>query len=366
MQTTRIGNLEISRVVFGAMARRNRDPKARRRILDAALGAGITTVDTAPLYEMGEGERWLGEALGGRRGHVVLCTKVGLRWDLDAGDVLFHFWDGTRRRAVRKNGRPESVRWEVHQSLSRLRTDVLDLVQLHHPDPRTPVEDTVGALARLAEEGKIRALGVSNCGLDDLNAARAGAGSIGLASTQNRHHLFDRRIERHIVPWAKEHGVAVLAYSPLAEGLLAGARPEPDLGPGNPLRHPENLCRLLRFVDQVLRPMARAHGCAPAAVALAWSLAQPGIDAALVGASEPGQIAQSAAGGWLDLTAEEREHLNRAAADLGLDPRAGWRRRDRIRRLPRRWIERGRSAAGRAVRKAERCWAFARTKGGPD
>src|SRR5688572_31566392 len=162
VQYRRLGksDLQISPIVFGAMAlggkSANHDEETRVRTMQAAFDRGINAIDTAPLYEFGQSERIVGRALKGRRDRIVVMTKVGLRWDDDFGDVLFEFFDDGRRRAVRKNSRPDSIRLEVDRSLERLGIDTIDLVQVHHPDPRTPIAETMGALLELRRAGKVR------------------------------------------------------------------------------------------------------------------------------------------------------------------------------------------------------------------
>lgn len=321
-------DLLLSRVIFGCMALgpKARDPKRRIATLHAALDAGITSFDTAPLYDFGASEALLGEAMADRRQRVQLLTKVGLRWDdpTEHGEVLFRFHDEHgRERAVRKDSRPESIRLEVERSLRRLRTDVIDLVQVHHPDPRVPIADTMGALADLRREGKLRAIGVSNYDAEQLAEAQRALGKAGVVSNQIHYSLLERGCEREVLPAARAHQVSVLAYSALAQGLLSGTLRRRWLALDDGRRHDPwffsaNLTPIRRSIEAALVPVARAHGASVAQVALAWLLAQPGVGAVIVGATRPAQVAENVGVSRLRLTPEELALIDRTFAELRL------------------------------------------------
>jgi aryl-alcohol dehydrogenase-like predicted oxidoreductase len=178
--------------------------------LHAALDAGITVIDTAPVYGFGRAEELVGQALaerGGRDG-VVLATKAGLEWT----SVL-----GARR--IQRNASRERLRTEVEDSLRRLKTDVIDVYQVHWPDPVTPVEETAETLSRLREEGKIRAIGVSNYDADQMEAFRQAAA---LHVSQPPYNLFERGAEQDVLPYCRQHGLVVFGYGVLCRGLLSG------------------------------------------------------------------------------------------------------------------------------------------------
>jgi aryl-alcohol dehydrogenase-like predicted oxidoreductase len=334
--------LQVSRVVFGAMAlsSSSRDPVQREQTVRAAVDAGITSIDTAPLYDFGACEELLGQALAGLRSRVQILTKVGLRWDDPQahGQVLFPFVDASGRpQAVRRNSRPESVRLEVERSLQRLRVDTLDLVQVHHPDPDTPIEDTMGALADLLRAGKLRAIGVSNYSAAQMGRAQAALGSVPLASNQVHYSLLERWPEVEVLPRARAEHIGVLAYSPLERGLLSGdvrrARFAPDDGRRNdPAFHPDNLALIAAAAEQSLAPVARAHDASVAQVALAWLLAQPGLSAVVVGASSAEQARLNARAMALVLTPAEETLIRDAFAAVKLDPHAGLDPLSRVRR----------------------------------
>ena len=165
-------DLEISRLILGTADRRPLRENERTDIVSAALEVGMTSVDTAPLYGFGEVEEHLGRALRGRRDQFEILSKVGLLWDSDHGDLLFTSSppDGPAR-VIRRDSRPEAIRRDVEESLQRLGTDRMDLCQIHQPDPRVPIQDSLGALEELVREGKILHVGVSNFEPPDLEAS---------------------------------------------------------------------------------------------------------------------------------------------------------------------------------------------------
>lgn len=347
MQYCALGRTElrVSRVIFGAMALSAQGQNAQRRIetIHAAIDAGSTTVDTAPLYEYGGSEELLGRALAGRRGQVQILTKVGLRWDDPFGQLLYRFRDAQgREQAVRRNSRPESIRLEVERSLRRLGVEVLDLVQVHHPDPDTPIADTMGALADLLHAGKLRAIGVSNYSAAQMGQAQRALGPIPLASNQVHYSLLERWPEAEVLPFARTALIGVLAYSPLAQGLLAGGmRVErlaaTDMRRHDPRFHRDNLARLSAAIDGALAPVASARNVTVAQVALGFLLSQPGLTSVIVGASSVEQARRNAAAATLALRDDELESIRRAFSALRLDPNAGLgivrRTRQRLRRI---------------------------------
>ena len=276
----------------------------------AAVDAGVTLIDTAPVYGLGLAEEILGEALAGRRDQVVLATKCGLVWHARKGQ---HFFDQLGLHVHRYLG-PESVRYELEESLRRLDTDRIDLYQTHWPDNTTPVAETMAELERLKRQGKIRAIGVSNVSPAELEACLQ-AGEV--SSIQEKYSMLDRGLEKQLLPLARARGVAALAYSPLALGLLSGrVKPGRHFG-GDDLRHnhprftEENVRKANALLAEVA-PVAAAHGATPAQAVIAWTVAQPGITCALCGARNPEQARENAAAGGLRLSAGELAALDEA------------------------------------------------------
>jgi aryl-alcohol dehydrogenase-like predicted oxidoreductase len=233
-----------------------------RAMLRRALELGVDFFDTSDVYGAGHNEEFLGEVLGPERRAVVLATKFGAVRSSDG-------------RSYRVDGRPEYVRQACEASLARLGTGVIDLYYQHRVDPGTPIEDTVGAMARLVEAGKVRFLGLSECSAATLRRACA---VHPISAVQSEYSIFTRDVEDAILPACRELGVGFVAYSPLGRGLLASRRTAPlalaarDVRVLLPRFSPENLERNLALVDELAR-RAEAHDLSPAQIALAWLLA---------------------------------------------------------------------------------------------
>lgn len=352
--------LRISPVVFGAADRRGAEPSARERLVLDALELGLTTIDTAPLYEFGDSERWVGRALRGRRRDgVVLCSKVGLRWVRHEGapeatkrDILFSVPTPTGEQlTVWRDSRPKVVRHDVEESLKRLGVDYIDLIQVHHVDRFTPIEDTIDELLTLKREGKVGHIGLCNYTLDDVKQAVRALGTTPLAALQLPYSLVERAIETDLLPWAVAHGVRVLAYRSLAEGVLAGmysgARPPRALD--SHFRHRKNAGPITREVDRVLRPIARRHEVEVGAVALAWVRGQAAGISPIVGASKRQHLEVAGAAAHLRLTPSERMAVRQALAIVDIDPRPSDRLSDVSLRMPGRALAKAKSLVGKVA-----------------
>ncbi|MCK6444926.1 MAG: aldo/keto reductase [Planctomycetes bacterium] len=319
MQRRKLGktSLEVPVVCFGAWAiggwywggSDDRDAVAAIR---AACELGVDALDTAPVYGFGHSERVIGDALRGMTKKPLLMTKVGLRWDDARGPVFFESVDNQKNPVtVRRNLRADSVRFEVEQSLKRLGVEVLDLVQIHWPDPETPLAETLGALTELRKQGKVRELGVSNFTTAMLDEAQRLLGTVPLASTQERFSALSRGLEHEILPWVRRQHVGVLAYSPLEQGLLTGKlTPERQLAADDGrLRkgqfQPESRAQINARLAEVVGPIAKARGATIGQVVLAATLAQPGVTAVLVGARNADQARENAKAGELSLAPNE-------------------------------------------------------------
>ena len=289
------------------------------RAIHAAIDAGINLIDTAPIYGFGRSEEIVGQAIAGRRDKVVLATKCGLVWDRERGEFFFHSdskhpTDGTAKFKVYRYLGPNSIRDEIERSLKRLNTDYIDLYQTHWQEPTTPVEETMSALLKLKEQGKIRAIGVSNATVEQLaEYRRAGI----LDTDQEPYSMLDRKIERTNLAYCREHHMAVLAYSPLAQGLLTGKIgpdrqfAEGDLRNTQPRYSVENRRRVAAMLAE-FQPVADRHNISLAQLAIAWTVTQPGLTHALCGARNPQQALENAAAGGVTLSKEDMSLLNRA------------------------------------------------------
>jgi len=277
-----------------------------------ALDLGINLIDTAPAYGLGLSEEIIGRALAGRRDKAVIATKCGLTWHTDKGAYFFSQND----RPVHRYLGPESIRQEVELSLKRLATDYIDLYQTHWQDDTTPIADTMGELMKLKAEGKIRAIGVSNVKLHHLEQYR----KIGpVDSAQELYNMLDRGIEAELLPYCLRNNIAVLAYSPLSQGLLTGKVgpkrefPEVDMRRRNPRFSVEGRQRIASMLDE-FAPIAKARGITLGQLAIAWTVAQPGLTHALVGARNAAQVDENAGAGDVELTPDEQAVINGAIA----------------------------------------------------
>ncbi len=309
MQTRALGRSgpQVSTVGLGCNNFGGRiDAEDSRRVIDRAIDLGVTLFDTADIYgaEYGASETILGDVLGRRRSQVVLATKFGASPYGFAGKP-----DASRARIVAA----------AEGSLRRLRTDRIDLYQLHLPDPATPIEETLRALEDLVRKGKVRFVGVSNFPaplLAEALWAAKRAGAARLASVQDEYSLLVRGAERGLLPLVEAEGLGFLPYFPLASGLLTGkyagggkpanSRFEAWSGLGERYMTPANLDRVER-----LTAFALVRGRTLVELAFSWLLARPGVSSVIAGATSPEQVEQNvAAAGWT-LSADELAELDR-------------------------------------------------------
>jgi aryl-alcohol dehydrogenase-like predicted oxidoreductase len=274
--------------------------------LHAALDAGINFLDTAYGYGRGgESERLIARAIAGRRDKVVIATKCGIHWAADKSRVI--------------DGSPARIRRECEESLRRLATDHVELLYLHAPDPSTPLAESAGELLRLMEAGKTRSIGVSNFSLPQVREFHA---VCPVTAVQPAYNMLQRDIERDIVPWCRERGVAVCAYWPLLKGLLAGKLPRDHVfRPGDgrakyPMFQGEEWQKNQDFLDE-LRIIAAEVGKPVAQLVVNWTIHQPGITSALCGAKRPEQIIETAAVlGWR-LSPDQAARIDQALTRRG-------------------------------------------------
>lgn len=274
-----------------------------------AVAAGVTLIDTADVYGLGHNERLVGRALAGRRDEVVVATKFGNVFEERTG------------RAGRIDGRPEYVRQACEASLGRLSIDTIDLYQLHRVDPETPIEETVGALAELVTEGKIRHIGLSEAMPEDIRRACA---VHPVASVQSEYSLFERGVEAEVLDTCESVGVGFLAYAPLARGVLGGA-----LRPGVPLDEtdkrasdalfprvgPSNIDANARLAATV-RSIGEAHRATTAQVALAWLLTRRPFVVPIPGTKRAQRVEENARAVDVELTPDDLETLDGLAAQV--------------------------------------------------
>jgi len=272
--------------------------------IDRAIELGVTFFDTAEVYGPHINEELLGQAIRGRRDRLVIATKFG-----------FAFKDG---QVVGTDSSPANVRRACDGSLKRLGVDVIDLFYQHRVDPKVPIEETVGAMADLVAEGKVRYLGLSEAGAGTLKKAHA---THPIAALQSEYSLWERGIEEEILPVCQDLGIGFVPYSPLGRGFLTGQissrddLPEGDYRRNDPRYSEENFARNMKLVD-VVKTVAGRHHCSPAQIALAWLLAQGDFIVPIPGSKRRATLEDSMAAVDIKLAEADLDELE-AAAPVG-------------------------------------------------
>ena len=319
MRTRRLDNSEVwvTPVIFGAWAIGGwmwggSDEAEAIGAIQASIDHGVNTIDTAAIYGMGHSEEIVAKAIAGRRDKVVLATKCGMRWDSDEGSDPWPQKDNDGKDLIiRRNAKPDSIAHECERSLQRLKVDVIDLYQIHWPDTTTAVEDSMGAMVKLKEQGKIRAIGVSNY---DANWMKKATAVAPVASLQPPYSLIQRKIEKDILPFCREKNIGVIVYSPLERGLLTGkVLADRKFAPGDhraghKFFTVENRKRVLLALEKI-KPIAERRGASLAQIVINWTANEPGITAALVGARNAEQAKHNAKAMDFALTPEERADI---------------------------------------------------------
>ncbi|MDD4101928.1 MAG: aldo/keto reductase [Kiritimatiellae bacterium] len=309
--------LEVSAIALGTWAVGGgpwwgeSDDNESIKAIHAAIDAGVNLIDTAPVYGFGHSEEVVGRAVRGRREKVVIASKCGLWWGDESGTPYFEL----SGRKVRNCLEPRTIRLEVENSLRRLGVDCIDLMQTHKQvgPGETRIADTMACLMQLRAEGKIREIGVSTCTpaqMDEYLAAGI------LVSNQPRYSMLDRSIEADLLPYCRSHNIAVLAYTPLEQGLLTGKiGVDTEIAPEqfrNKLSWfaPDKRRKALQVLDG-WRPLTEKYGCTMAQLVLAWTIAQPGVTAALCGARKVSHAVENAGAGAVALGADDIARMRR-------------------------------------------------------
>lgn len=293
------------------------DETAALAAVRAAYDAGITTIDTAPVYGFGKSEELVGRALQGiPRDKYQLLTKFGLDWETGGGEFYFDTISNEGKPLkIHKHASPKRIRQEVERSLTLLKTDYIDLYQIHWPDATTPIAETMETVAGLIKEGKILAAGV--CNYNTAQVAEA-LKVVPLASNQVPYSLIRRNIEQDVVPQALEKNIGIIAYSPLQRGLLTGKiKPghvfnEGDTREGNTFYTDENITRANKLLEQI-KPIADAHQASLAQLVINWTVHQPGVACVLAGARNERQVRDNAAALHFTLSADELQAITHYA-----------------------------------------------------
>jgi aryl-alcohol dehydrogenase-like predicted oxidoreductase len=314
MKHITIGGLDVSRIGLGAMSMSGyynigagSDAESIRAI-HRALDLGVTHLDTAEIYGPYANEELVGRAIKGRRDQVVVATKFGIVSHAGAGPGVL-------------DSSPANIRVAVEGSLRRLATDHIDLYYQHRVDPKTLIEDTIGAVAELVAEGKVRYIGLSEAGAATIRRAHA---VHPISALQTEYSLWTRDPERELLPLLRELGIGFVPYSPLGHGFLTGDIRSPeqlsddDWRKTNPRFTGGNFQRNLRIVDEV-QSIATEAGATPAQIALAWLIAQGDDIAPIPGTKRVARVEENTAADGLTLSAKHVERLN------SLTPAAGER-----------------------------------------
>lgn len=281
------------------------DDNESLRTIEHALDSGINWIDTAAVYGLGHSEEVVGKALRGRAHKPYVFTKCSLRWTPD--------------RKTYRSLKPGSLQEEIEDSLRRLCLDTIDLYQIHWPMPEDEIEEAWETLTRFQQEGKVRYIGVSNFNVEQMRRIQKIAP---ITSLQPPYSLLRRDIEAEILPFCREHNIGVINYSPMVSGLLTGKMtpervrnmPDDDFRKRSPNFNEPKLSRNLALAE-LLREIGKEHGVEPGVVAIAWTLRNPTITAAIVGARRPEQVDGVLPAATFRLSDAEDERIERWLAE---------------------------------------------------
>jgi aryl-alcohol dehydrogenase-like predicted oxidoreductase len=315
MQKRRLGasDLEITPIGVGAWAMGGsgwqfgwgaQDDDESIAAIHAALDQGVNWIDTAAIYGLGHSEEVVARALQGRSQKPLVFTKCGIVWD--------------QRREPKRTIQPESIRTEVEQSLQRLKLDVIDLYQIHWPEPDDAIEAAWAMMAALKEQGKVRHIGVSNFNVRQMQRAHAIAP---ITSLQPPYSIISPEIEKEILPYTLENNIGVIVYSPMKSGLLTGAMtrervaamPEDDFRKRTPNFKEPLLSRHLELAG-LLADIGKRHGKTAGETAIAWTLRHPAVTGAIVGMRSAKQVDGVIGAAELQLSVEEIDEIERFRA----------------------------------------------------
>jgi len=304
LEVSAIGTGTMPMIADGNIQYGNVDLRVAERTIHEAIDLGITLIDTAEMYGPFTNEELVGRAIKGRREGLVIATKFALRWN---GNV-----------AAGYDGSPANARRACEGSLKRLGIDTIDLFYLHRVDPNVPIEDSIGGMADLVKEGKVRFIAISEAAPETIRRA---AKTHPIAALQTEYSIWERDVEAEILPLCREYGIGFVPYSPLGRGFLTGTirslddLPATDWRRNDPRYSPDNMPRNLAIVDKIAE-VAQRHGASNAQVALAWLLAQGQDVVPIPGVKRLETLRDSAKAPDLVLTSADLEVLA-AAAPVG-------------------------------------------------
>ena len=329
MELKQLGNssVKVTPLAFGAWAVGGwmwggAEEKESLRAIRASYENGMTTIDTAPVYGFGKSEELVARAMEGiARNKYQILTKFGMNWQSGQGEYFFDTTDNDGRTVkMYKYAGREKVRQECEESLRRLKTDYIDLLQIHWPDSTTPISETMEEVARLMKEGKVRAAGVCNYSAQQVEEALK---TVQIVSNQVPYSMVNREIEKEIMPQAVKKGLAILPYSPLQRGLLTGKITrdykfnEGDTRPGTKYYKPENLDRINAMLKR-LKPVADKHGVTLSQLVINWTTNQPAMGCVLVGARNEQQVIDNARSLSFTISEQEMKQINQAVEEMTL------------------------------------------------
>ncbi|MCM0667880.1 aldo/keto reductase [Flavobacterium tyrosinilyticum] len=327
MEYRKLGSseLELSAITYGAFAIGGTmwggtEKKDSIDSIHASIDNGVTTIDTAPFYGFGLSEEMIGEAIKPYdRSKVQLLTKFGLVWDGSnngKGDFFFDADDNGKKVPIYKYSSKANVIKEVEESLKRLQTDYIDLLQIHWPDSTTPISETMEAAESLIQQGKIRAFGVSNYNVAQIQEAQK---TIQVASNQVAYSMLNRKIEEELIPFTVAENIGIIAYSPMERGLLTGKYFTDSKLKENDHRNGYfnqfDLQKVKTLVEE-LTSLAHAKEASLSQLVLRWTSLQKGIAIVLAGARNAEQAISNAKTMNFDLSASELEFINQAIAKI--------------------------------------------------
>jgi aryl-alcohol dehydrogenase-like predicted oxidoreductase len=320
-------SVKVTPIAFGAWAIGGwmwggAEDGAAIKAIHASLDAGITTIDTAAVYGFGKSEELVGQALQGiSRDKYQILTKYGMNWSTTQGEYFFDSVDNSGKPVkVYKHSSKEAVTQGCEDSLRRLKTDYIDLFQIHWPDATTPISETMEAVAALIEQGKVRAAGVCNYNVAQVEEALR---TVKLASNQVPYSMIYRDIESNIVPQALDKRLSIIPYSPLQRGLLTGKIKrdhkfnDGDTRESNRFYKAENIDRTNAFLQKI-KPIADGYGVTLTQLVINWTTRQPAMDCVLVGARDENQVRENVKALSFKLTDEEIRSIRKLAEELSL------------------------------------------------
>lgn len=327
LKTLGTSSVKVTPLAFGAWAIGGwmwggAEEKTALRAIRAAFDLGMTTIDTAPVYGFGKSEELVAKGLEGlSRDKYQILTKFGMNWETQQGEYFFDTTDnqGEPVKMYKYSGKDQVFK-EIEASLRRLKTDYVDLLQIHWPDATTPIAETMDAVKKLIQQGKVRAAGVCNYNTDQVREARQ---TLEIVSNQVPYSMINRGIEKDVVPQALENKMSIIPYSPLQRGLLTGKINrnhkfnEGDTREGNKFYTPENIDRANALLAKI-KPVADARQSSLAQVVLNWTTRQPAMDCVLAGARDEAQVKDNIRALDFTLTDDELAKINKAVKEFEL------------------------------------------------